>query len=159
MEFDKNKMIGVRNTTDHYCGFEAKTSREKRDYVFKPAQVVPIPSEEIIFQWTDYNRLFCGFGGEQKPGYHAALYIEDADLRKQLGLETDTYEQEILDLNKVVSYFQRAPRVLDLKLDMANKFVTTYDKRLLQKAIDEGHITEHKTVVAAQEYLSKAALY
>ena len=156
---DYQKRVIVRNMTDISAYFVSVVTGHGggRYDVEVPANgEVTLTTEEILYQLRVNNPLFVGYSNDpNKRGHHAQLWIEDDEIRREAKFEAeDGYTQEILTMQNVVDLFE-IPRLTELKRALPHKIFTWTDRRLLNRAIAEGRITNHERVQIAQEFLLK----
>jgi len=113
--------VVVRNIADWDANF-ARLVDGYGDVRIVPNGTVMLSRNEIIAQVQNGNTLLAGIDG---AGSHANLYIEDEATRRELGFETDTKKQNILNDEKVKALFALSPQ---------NRFEEEFKKEILTRA-------------------------
>jgi hypothetical protein len=155
-EDDYTRRVVVKNMTDIKTYFRSRApGGSMYDVDVEPSGgEITLTAEEVYQQCRSGNRLFTGYSSDKnKLGHHASLYICDEEMRHELGFESDTYKQEILDEDKIIEFFSN-PRISEVKRAMPYMFITMSDRWLLRKTIDKGLIIRADSVKAAMDFLT-----
>ena len=139
--------ILCRNLAPWDVSFQRKNTLG--DVVIPPNAKVFLEREEIMAQAYMNNRLFVGTDG---VGGHAQIYIENEELRKELGFDTDEGKQALLDdekLKKLFEYktqsaFERAVR---------ESVIVHYEKFRLIEYIKKAKVNDYQKIRFCEDYV------
>jgi hypothetical protein len=119
------------------------------DVIIKPyAILTTLDGEEILAQCYANNRLFVGEDGR---GSHARIYIEDEELRKEVGFDTDGNPQHILKEEDILQMFS-LKTFKAFEKNVTQKVVTLSEKHFLMEIVKKHKFNDHDKVVFASEY-------
>ncbi|OMD67465.1 hypothetical protein [Paenibacillus odorifer] len=148
MSLDETKKVKVRNL----CTWDLYVARIEGNGDFKIAakKTVSIPIAEIIAQVNERNRIFAG---DDEKGTNARVYIEDEEVRKHLGFDSEDLKekQEVLTEDEIV-------RIINLKTlhsfkeNIENKVLHRFQKALLMEVAIKNKLNDLAKVKFIEEY-------
>lgn len=144
---NETQRILCRNLAPWDVSFQRKNTLG--DVVIPPNAKVFLEREEVMAQAYTNNRLFVGTDG---AGEHAQIYIEDEELRKELGFDTEGKKQALLDdekLKKIFDYktqnaFERA---------IHENVVVHYEKFRLIEYIKKMKVNDYQKIRFCEDYV------
>jgi len=141
------KRVTIRNTTniDTYFRQVLKSADAK---VAKKG-TMSLSVEEILAQCDNGNPSFVG---HNRDGSHASLYIEDAEVRKYLGFDTDKSKQEVIDEQAILQIFD-ASSISAFANQLKEKILTMGEKQTLRDVIASDKVDSHQKIELATAYL------
>ena len=118
------------------------------DVSIAPNGTVRLSREEVLAQGQSNNKLLTGIDG---MGSHATLYIEDEWTRKELGFDTETTKQVVVDKKFVKELFDKKT-ISAFKNAITENIVTRAEKFSLLSMIKTLKINEYDKVAFCEEY-------
>jgi len=148
MVTDLNKKVIVKNLCSWGVGFPRINSNGDVS-IAKNGQISLI-ADEIIAQCYNNNKLFVGNDGK---GSHANIYIDDKELRVEVGFESkDNKEtQNIIDEAKIKSLFE-LKTLSTFKKRFEETIVTDAEKALVIELIKKLKINDYDKIKYVEEY-------
>ena len=148
-QLDLLKKVNVRNVTnvDTYFRcierpFDAKVAKKSK---------VLFAVGEIMSQIYAGNIDFVGTDGK---GSHATFYVEDADVRREAGFDSEEEKrtQEIVDEKAIIDMFKITQNDVFIKT-LKSKIITIGEKHTLREILASGKVNEHDKISIAHKYL------
>lgn len=148
MSFDESKKVKVRNI----CTWDLYVNRIEGNGDFKIAakKSVSVPINEIIAQVNENNRLFTG---DDEKGTNARVYIEDDELRKYLGFDSEDSKekQDILTEDEIVKILGYKT-FSSFKENIEKKVLYPFQKSLLMEVAIKNKLNDLAKVQFIEEY-------
>lgn len=98
---DANTKITVYNISP-YRVFISRKMTQGKDYDVKSGGKVLLSADEITAHVESGDVLFCG---TDSAGSHARLYIDNPDMRREFGFDTDERKQLVVTKEKLKEIF------------------------------------------------------
>lgn len=148
MSLDETKKVKVRNL----CTWDLYVARIESNGDFKIAakKTVSIPIAEIIAQVNESNRIFAG---DDEKGTNARVYIEDEEVRKHLGFDSEDAKekQEVLSEDEIVRIIN-LKTISSFKENIENKVIHRFQKALLMEVAIKNKLNDLAKVKFIEEY-------
>ncbi|MEK4432992.1 hypothetical protein MHB54_27955 [Paenibacillus sp. FSL M7-0802] len=148
MSFDESKKVKVKNI----CTWDLYVNRIESNGDFKIAakKSVSVPINEIIAQVNENNRLFTG---DDEKGTNARVYIEDDELRKYLGFDSEESKekQDILTEDEIVKILNYKT-FSSFKENIEKKVLYPFQKSLLMEVAIKNKLNDLAKVQFIEEY-------
>ena len=105
--------------------------------------------EEVVSQYYNKNIQFVGIDGD---GSHARIYIEDADLRKELEFDAENRKQNVLTDEKLAKLFEYK-RLGDFEKNLKEYVRIHAEKFVLVDYIKKHKINDYDKIKAVERYI------
>ena len=119
------------------------------DVVMPANAKIYLEREEVMAQAYTNNRLIVGTDG---VGSHAQIYIENEDVRKELGFDTEDKKQALLDDEKLRKIFEYKTQSAFEKAVHEN-VVVHYEKFRLIEYIKKAKVNDYQKIRFCEDYV------
>lgn len=146
---NETQRVVCRNLAPWDVSFQRKTTLG--DVIIPPNAKIFLDSHEILAQCYSDNRLFTGTDGK---GAHAQIYIDNAELRKELAFDSEDGKetQMLLDddkLEKLFAYKQAA----SFEKAIRAAVVVHYERFKLIDYIKRAKVNDYQKIRFVEEYV------
>lgn len=148
MTLDENKKVKVKNI----CTWDLYVARIESNGSFKIAakKSVSVPIGEIISQVNENNRIFVG---DDEKGTNARVYIEDDELRKHLGFDSDdSKEKQIILTEDEINKILGLKTFSSFKENIEAKVLYPFQKALLMEVAVKSKLNDLSRVDFIEKY-------
>lgn len=148
MAIDLNKKVVIKNLCSWGIGFSRINSLG--DVSIVPHGQMTLSADEVIAQCYANNKLLVGTDGK---GSHASVYIDDKEVRVEVGFEEDGQqeEQNIITEDKVKSLFE-IKTLNSFKKEFEEIIVTESEKALVVELIKTLKINDYDKIKYVEAY-------